>query len=115
MVAGLMPPFKDGTCANTIDRAGLVQRYIRVSAGPQRGQYVHRMIAAAKLGRPLRDDEEVDHDNGDTFDNAPENLIVRTMSEHAKLTRQRSQERKMERYRRMVAKRLKTKPDEAPV
>ena len=46
-----MPPFKDGTCANTIDRAGLVQRYIRVSAGPQRGQYVHRMIAVARSKR----------------------------------------------------------------
>lgn len=112
MGGGLVPVFKDGTCVNTIDRAGLVQQYIRISAGPQRGEYVHRLIAAAKLGRKLRDDEEVDHDDGNTFNNEPDNLVVRTMSEHAKMTRQRSRERKIERARRMAQKR--TKRNEVP-
>ncbi len=94
-----MPPFKHGTAVNTIDRAGLVQRYIRITAGPQRGKYVHTLIAEAKIGRKLRDDEEVDHDDGDTFNNAPENLTVRTITEHAKLTRERSRNKRQRKQR----------------
>lgn len=109
-----MPPFKDGTAINTINRAGLVQRYIRITAGPQRGVYVHTLIAEAKIGRKLTDDEEVDHDDGDTFNNDPGNLTVRTMSDHAKLTRERSRERKAEKMRRIITKRLMEKPGEAP-
>ncbi len=109
MAGEVVPPFKDGTSINTIDRAGLVQQYIRITAGPQRGKYVHTLVAEAKLGRKLRDDEEVDHENGDTFDNEPDNLVVRQISEHAKLTRQRSaqkraakRERERERANRMT-------------
>lgn len=38
--------------------------------------YVHRIVAQAWLGRPLRDGEVVHHKNGDKLDNRPENLEV---------------------------------------
>src|SRR6185312_9268458 len=50
--------------------------YPRISAGPMRGQRLHRIIAAAKLGRPLRPDEDVHHLDGDKLNFAPGNLQV---------------------------------------
>lgn len=82
-----MPVFKDGCALNTIDRNGRVVQYIRVTAGPQRGKYLHQLIAEAKLGRALMPFEEVDHDNGNTLDNDPDNLIVRHSRVHARKTR----------------------------
>jgi hypothetical protein len=41
---------------------------------------------AAKLGRPLRPDEDVDHLNEDKTDNSPSNLHVKTHGEHSKVT-----------------------------
>jgi len=108
-----LPPFKDGTSVNTIDRAGLVQQYIRITAGPQRGKYVHTLIAEAKIGRKLRDDEEVDHEDGDTFNNDPANLIVREIGEHAKLTRERSRQRRAEKARQIAEKKAR-ELDEVP-
>lgn len=46
---------------------------------------VHRLVAAEKLGRPLRSDEFVHHINGDPKDNRPENLMVLTNAEHGQL------------------------------
>lgn len=46
--------------------------------------YEHILIAEAKIGRALREDELVHHDNENKTDNRPENLIVETVSEHAK-------------------------------
>ena len=60
------------TCGTYANERG----YIRISAGPQRGLYVHRLVAAAKLGRELTDDEQVDHINGNPQDNHPDNLEV---------------------------------------
>jgi hypothetical protein len=89
-----MPPFKDGVAVNTIERAGLEIKYLRITAGPQRGRYVHQVVMEGILGRPLLPGEEVDHKNGDTFDNGYDNLQLLDISEHAKETRRRQKEKR---------------------
>ena len=49
--------------------------YKGVRAG-KRSYLVHRLMMAAKLGRMLRPDEQVNHINGDTQDNRMANLEV---------------------------------------
>ena len=44
--------------------------------------YEHRMVAEAKLGRALRDGEQVHHVDGDKTNNDPSNLEVLTHAEH---------------------------------
>lgn len=61
--------------------------YIRVCAGSNRGQYVHRLVAAAMISRPLRDDEAVHHKDGDTTNNDFKNLEILSWEEHGKITR----------------------------
>jgi hypothetical protein len=56
--------------------------YVRITAGPQRGQYLHRLIAAAKLGRPLTKDEDAHHVGGNKLDFSPEKLQVLGHREH---------------------------------
>ena len=68
--------FKRGTTVKT------TKGYPRVSAGPHRNKYVHRMIAAAMLGRELTKDEEVHHKNGDKLDFAFQNLFVLGTADH---------------------------------
>lgn len=47
---------------------------------------VHRLVAAAILGRPLLPGEVVHHLDGDSLNNAPENLLVmRSQRHHASL------------------------------
>jgi len=84
-----MPVPGDGVSLNTIERCGLEIRYLRITSGPQRGRYVHQLVAEAMLGRPLAPDEEVDHLNSNTLDNTWTNLQVLNVSEHAKVTRSR--------------------------
>ena len=45
----------------------------------------HRYVVEKYLGRILRDDEIVHHIDGNKRNNAIENLMVMTQSEHAKL------------------------------
>jgi hypothetical protein len=61
--------------------------YLRITAGPQRGEYVHRLVLEAKLGRRLSAWEDAHHVNGDTLDNRPENLEAVPRDEHGRITR----------------------------
>lgn len=71
----MSPRFKTGTHKSQ-------KGYPRVSAGPLRNQYVHRIVAEAMLGRPLKDDEEVHHKDGDKKNFHPSNLMVLGQSDH---------------------------------
>lgn len=56
--------------------------YPRISSGPLRNVRLHRVIAAAKLGRPLTKDEDVHHRDGNRLNFSPENLEVLGHKEH---------------------------------
>lgn len=47
--------------------------------------YRYRYVMSQQLGRPLRTDEHVHHVNRDKTDDRPENLEIKTPSEHAAL------------------------------
>ena len=51
---------------------------------PELGQSrpLHRLIAAEMLSRPLRAGEVVHHRDGDSLNNAPENLVVLPSQRH---------------------------------
>lgn len=67
---------KNGTTVRT------TKRYPRVTAGPLRHQYVHRVVAAALIGRALTRDEEVHHKDGDRRNFWFENLMVLGEKDH---------------------------------
>ena len=56
--------------------------YPRVTAGPLRHQYLHRIVAAALIGRDLTKDEEVDHRDHDRRNFHFSNLIIRGHWDH---------------------------------
>lgn len=62
------------------------EKYLRISAGPLRGEYVHRLIAMAMLGRELRPGEEVDHKDTDSLNPHPKNIRVFTAVGHGRVT-----------------------------
>lgn len=51
----------------------------------RKGRHEHRIVAEAKLGRPLEPSEIVHHIDGNKQNNAPENLAVMTQSEHVRI------------------------------
>lgn len=71
-----MPSYKNGYTRKT------TKKYPRITAGPLRGQYIHRVVAAAMLGRRLSRDEQVDHRDGNRLNFSFDNLIVRGESDH---------------------------------
>lgn len=56
--------------------------YPRISSGPLRGIRLHRIIAAALKGRPLRSDEDAHHKDGNKLNPAPDNIEVLSHQEH---------------------------------
>lgn len=60
--------------------------YPRISSGPLRGIRLHRVIAAAKLGRPLAKDEDVHHEDENKLNFSPENLTVMGHRDHGCVT-----------------------------
>lgn len=71
-----------GTKVNVYGNNG----YERISNGPHRGRYLHSVLAEHKLGRKLKNNEEIDHKNGDRKGNNAGNLRLTTTSEHASHT-----------------------------
>lgn len=109
--------FRNGSYVNKMkERKGNKTKiqYVRISAGPQRGEYVHRMIVAARIGRNLNDWETVDHRDGNTLNNHPSNLSDPiSYAEHAELTNARQKakhEEKLKKEERKKAKR-RASPD----
>ena len=58
------------------------KRYPRVTAGPLRHRYIHRIVAAALLGRELERSEEVHHRDGDRRNFNWDNLTVLGAKDH---------------------------------
>ena len=71
-----MPRFKHGT---HIHRKG----YLRVSSGPLRNKYVHRIVAGAMIGRELTKDEECHHRDSDKRNFHWLNLMVLGERDHS--------------------------------
>lgn len=68
--------FHTGTTCKT------TKRYPRVTAGPLRHRYIHRIVAAALVGRELNRDEEVHHKDGDRRNFNWNNLFIVGSSDH---------------------------------
>ena len=67
---------KTGTTCKT------TKGYPRVSAGPLRHKYVHRVVAAALIGRELTKDEQVHHKDGNKLNFNWDNLMVLGQKDH---------------------------------
>lgn len=70
-----MPKYQRG---NHIHAKG----YPRISAGPMRDQLVHRLVAAALIGRDLDKSEEVHHRDGNRLNCHWSNLMVMGGKDH---------------------------------
>src|SRR5262245_47012897 len=83
--------FKGGGSINrpkgsrTKNGAETKQKYHQIRAGPQRVQYVHELIAEAKLGRPLEVDETAEHRDGNGLNVDPSNIVVVTRKVNTRL------------------------------
>jgi hypothetical protein len=60
--------------------------YPVIKAGPLRDVRIHRLIAEAMIGRPLRKDEDVHHKDGNKLNCHPSNLQVLGHNEHGSVS-----------------------------
>jgi len=58
------------------------KRYPRVTAGPLRHKYIHRVVAAAMVGRELTKDEEVNHKDQNRLNFWFSNLFILGNKDH---------------------------------
>ena len=79
-------PFLGGVSVNKMHCG---TRYLRIRSGPLKDEYVHILVAEAKIGRKLLPDETVDHLDGDGLNCAPENLEVVSLEENARRMHER--------------------------
>ena len=79
-------PFLGGVSVNKMHCG---TRYLRIRSGPLKGEYVHVLVAEAKIGRKLLPDETVDHLDGDGLNCAPENLEVVSREENVRRMHER--------------------------
>jgi hypothetical protein len=88
-----MPKFNGGTRPHKIFKKGKTYvnpaTYLRITAGPQRDQYVHMLVAKAKIGRDLLPGETVEHDNGNGLDCDPKNILVVSRGRNTQLMHER--------------------------
>jgi hypothetical protein len=68
-----VPSFKGGVYVNKCNDKS--RKYLRISAGPQRGRYVHDLVLEAKIGRELKPGETAEHQDGNGLNVHPENII----------------------------------------
>lgn len=57
--------------------------YLRITAGPLAGVYVHTIVMEAKLGRKLLPHETVEHADGNGLNPHPDNLKVMTLEQNS--------------------------------
>lgn len=67
-----------------VDERGYVMVYMPEHHSTKDGRYVyvHRLVMEEVLGRPLTENENIHHKNGDKSDNRPQNLEIMSNSEH---------------------------------
>jgi hypothetical protein len=66
-----------GTTAKT------TKGYLRITAGPCRDEYVHRIVAAAWIGRELKKDEQVHHRDSNKLNPRHWNLFILGEKDHS--------------------------------
>jgi len=79
----------NGTHLNVTKSGRKAIPYPRISAGPCRNIYVHRLVAEALLRRRLKPNETVDHKDTNSLNPDPTNLQVVSWADHAKITNHR--------------------------
>jgi len=107
--------FKNGVSINVHCKQKKL-KHLRIKAGPQRDQYVHDLVCKAKIigrreawtkehpGQPIPENDDfysleyetVDHDNGDSLDNDPVNLVPMTNAENVRRMNERRARKRAE-------------------